>query len=55
MSKPPRGFKKSRYNDDGLKVRKDEPHIRRLHEKHIRNALRSPHLVDDLADESEDL
>ncbi len=55
MSKPNRGFKKSHYNEDGLRVTKDKPHIQRIHEKHIRNALRSPHLVDYLAEEDEDL
>lgn len=55
MSKSQRTPKKSRYDEDGLKVRREESHIKHLHEKHIKNALRSPHLVDLLAEEDEDL
>lgn len=55
MSNSKRRFSKSRYNEDGLRVKREEPHMRRVHEKHIKNALRSPHLVDYLAEEDEDL
>jgi hypothetical protein len=54
VSKSARFSKKSHYNEDGLKVRREESHVRRLHEKHIRNALRAPHLVDDLEEEDEE-
>lgn len=54
MSKSGRYNKPSHYNEDGLRVSKNETHIKRLHEKHIKNALR-PHLVDYLAEEDEDL
>jgi hypothetical protein len=48
------GRKLSHYSEDGLRIRKEKPHMSRVREKHIKNALRSPHLVDYLADADED-
>jgi hypothetical protein len=56
VSNSSRGPRKmSHYNEDGLRIRKEKPHMNRVREKHIKNALRSPHLVDFLSEEDEEL
>jgi hypothetical protein len=52
-ARPPR--KLSHYSEDGLRIRKEKSHMNRVREKHIKNALRSPHLVDYLSEEDEEL
>lgn len=55
MSNTQKRFRR-RDDEDGNVPRKSlKPHITRLHEKHIRNCLRSPHLIDQLVEEDEDL
>lgn len=34
---------RSHYDDDGMRVRSNEPHSKHLEEKHLKNALRGRH------------